>query len=169
MRADSISPNPRGLAPPHPTSEGWLRLYLPLGMDPDGSSRQPLWSRMKLTSSTVTDVQSLCCLLPVWPLISTLVRHAARRSRMGRDNSLTMPGHGIVSGQTPNAVLSGLADMRPAWSYPCHRLPCQWGPHRGKGRPDVLEGLPLPLVFLFSPICNPYSLLAYKRKSLAPH
>ena len=138
-------------------------------MDPYRSSRQSLRSRRKLASSTVTDVWSLCCLLPVWPLISTLVRRAAHRGGIGRDNSLTMPGHGIVNGQTPNAALSGSADMRPMWDCPCHHLPCQRVLHRGKGRPGVLEGLPLPLFFLFSPICNPCSPLAYKRESKTPH
>jgi hypothetical protein len=57
-------------------------------MDPNGSSRQPLQSRRKLASPTVTDVRSLSCLLPVWPLISTLVRCAARRGGMGCDNPL---------------------------------------------------------------------------------
>ena len=44
------------------------------------------------------------------------------------------------------------ADRRPTWSCPCRHLPCQRGPHRGKERPDDPEGLPLPLVLLFSPI-----------------
>jgi hypothetical protein len=57
-------------------------------MDPNGSSRQPLRSRRKLASPTITDVRSLSCLLPVWPLISTLVRCAARRGGMGCDNPL---------------------------------------------------------------------------------
>ena len=132
------------------------------GTDPDRSIRQPLRSRRKLISPTVMNVQSLCCLLPIWLLINTLVRRAARRGGMGCDNSLTMPGHGIVRRETPSMALSGLVDRRPAWSYPCPRLPCQWGPHRGKGRPSVIEGFPLPLVFLFSPIYNPCSPLAYK-------
>ena len=138
-------------------------------MDPDGSSRQPLRSRRKLASPTVTDMRSLRRLLPVWPRISTLVHRAARRGEMGLDNSLTMPGHGIVSEQTLSVALSGTADMRLTWGYPCHRLPCQWGPHGGKGRPGDPEGLPLPLIFLFSPIYNPCSPLAYKRESRAPH
>ena len=123
----------------------------------------------ELASPIVTDVRSLCCLLPVRPLISTLFRLATRQGRMGRDNPLTMPRHGIISGQTLNAALLGSTDMPPTWGCPYHRLPCQRGPHRGKGRPSVLEGLPLPLIFLFSPICNPCSPLAYKRESRAPH
>ena len=44
------------------------------------------------------------------------------------------------------------ANRRPAWSYPCHHLPCQRGSHKGKERPSDHEGLPLPLVLLFSPV-----------------
>ena len=33
LRADSISPDPRGLAPPRPTSGGWLRLIRRLRAD----------------------------------------------------------------------------------------------------------------------------------------
>ena len=85
------------------------------------------------------DLRSLCCLLPVRPLISTLVHRAARRGGMGRDNPLTMPGYGIVSGQTPSAALSGLADMRLVWSYPCPRLPCQWARTEEKEDPVSLK------------------------------
>ena len=59
--------------------------------------------------------------------------------------------------------------MHPAWSYPWHHLPCQWGSHREKGRPDIFKGPHLPLIFLLSLICNPCSPLAYKRESKAPH
>ena len=51
---------------------------------------------MGLTSPTVTDVWSLCCLLPVWLLISTLVHRAAHRGGVGRYDPLTTPGHGII-------------------------------------------------------------------------
>jgi len=108
-------------------------------MDPYGSSRQSLWSRSKLASSIVTDVWSLCCLLPVWSLISTLVCHTAHCGGMGHDNSLTMLGHGVISGHTLNAVLSGSADIRSAWSYPCHRLPCQWARIEEKEDPTSLK------------------------------
>ena len=139
------------------------------GADLDGSIRHPLRSRRKLASSTATDVRSLCCLLSVGPRISTLVRCATHRGGMRRDNLLTMSGHGIISGQTPNAALLGSMDMHPAWSYPWHHLSCQRGSLRGKGRPDIFEGPPLPLVSLFSPICNPCSPLAYKREGREPH
>ena len=42
------------------------------------------------------DAWSLCCLLPVWSLISTLGRRAARRGGMERHDPLTTPGHGII-------------------------------------------------------------------------
>ena len=142
---------------------------MPLGVDPDGSIRQPLWSRRKLASSTATDVRSLRCLLPIESRISTLVRRVARRGRMGRDHLLTKPEHGIIYGQTPSVALPGSADMHPAWSYPWHRLPCQRASLRGKGRPGIFEGPPLPLVFLLSPICNPCSPLVYKIEGRAPH
>ena len=96
---------------------------------------------------TVMDVRSLHRLLPVWLRISTLVRRIARRSGMGCDNLLTMLGHGIISEQTPNEALSGSANMQPVWSYPWNCLPCQWAPHRGKGRPDIFEGPLLPSGF----------------------
>ena len=143
--------------------------HFPLGTNPYGSSRQPLRSRRKLASSTVTDIRLLCCLLPVWPLISTLIRRVARRGGAGRDDPLTMPGYGIVSGQAPSMALSWLVDMRLAWGCPCHHLLCQWGPHGGKGRCGDPEGLSLPPIFLFSPIYNSCSPLAYKRESRAPH
>ena len=142
---------------------------MPLGTDSYKSSRQPLRSRRKLASPTVTDVRSLYRLLLVWPLISTLVRRAAHRGGMGRDNPVTMLGHGIVSGQTPSTALSGSVDMRPGWGYSCHRLPCQQGPHRGNGRPSTFEGPSLPLVFSLSPIYNPCSPMVYKREGRAPH
>ena len=41
-------------------------------------------------------------------------------------------------------------DRRPTWSCPCHHLSCQRGPQRGKERLDDPEGLPLPLVLIFS-------------------
>jgi len=115
-----------------------------------GGSTTTCLSR-ELTSPTVIDAWSLCCLLPVWPLISTLVRRAARRGGVGRDGPLTMPGRGIVSGQEPGVALSWSADRRPAWGCPYHCLPCQRGPHEGKGRPDDPEGLPLPLMSLALP------------------
>ena len=128
---------------------------MPSGVDPDRSIRQPLQSRRKLVSSTAMGMRSLCRLLPIGSQIRTLVRRTERQSRMGRDHLLTKPEHGIISGQTPSVALSGLADMHPAWSYPWHRLPCQRGPHRGKGRPSVLEGLPLPLVSSLLPSIIP--------------
>ena len=69
-------------------------------------------------SPIVTNVRSLCCLLPIWPRISTLVRCVARRDGMGRDHLLIKPEHGIISGQMPSVALSGSADMHPAWGYP---------------------------------------------------
>ena len=122
----------------------------------------------ELALPIMIDVWSLCCLLPVWPLISTLVRRAAHRGGVGHDDPLTIPRHGIISGQAPSVALSWSADMRSTWGHPCRYLPCQWGPHGEKGRPDNPKGLPLPLIFLFSPICNPCSPLAYKRESREP-
>ena len=55
----------------------------------------------ELTSPIVMDAWSLCCLLPVRPLVSMLVRRAACRGGVGHDDPLTMLGHGIVSGQVP--------------------------------------------------------------------
>ena len=48
--------------------------------------------------------------------------------------------------------MASSVDRRPVWSCPCHHLPCQRGPHKGKERPGDPEGLPLPLVPLFSPV-----------------
>ena len=47
--------------------------------------------------------------------------------------------------------MASSADRRPAWSCPYHHLSCLRGPHKGKERPGDPEGLPLPLVLLFSP------------------
>ena len=49
----------------------------------------------ELTSPTVTDVWSLCCLLPIGPLTSTLVHCVTRRDGMGHHDPLITPGHGI--------------------------------------------------------------------------
>ena len=115
------------------------RRHLPSGTGPYGSSQQPLRSRKKLASPTVMEVQSLCCLLSIWSMISTLVCHAAHQGGMGCDNPLTMPGHRIISGHVLNVALSWSADMRPTWGCPCHRLPCQRGPHGGKEGPATLK------------------------------
>ena len=136
-------------------------------MDPDGSIRQPLWSRMKLTLSIVTDVRSLCRLLSVGSWFSTLFRRAVRRGGIGRDHLLTELEHGVISGQTPSVALSGSMDMHPAWSYPWHRLLCQRGSLRGKERPGIFEGPPWHLIFLLSPICNPCFPFVYKREGRA--
>ena len=83
---------------------------------------------------------SLGCLLLVWPLTSTLVRRATRWGGVRRDDTLTMSGHGIVHRQAPSVELS----LSPR--------PCQRGLHEGKERPNDPEGLPFPLVLLFSPV-----------------
>ena len=133
------------------------RWHLPLDMDPDGSIQQPLWSRRKLASSTVMDVQSLRRPLPVGLRINTSVHRTARRGGMGHSHLQIKLDRGIINGR------------RPAWSYPSHRLPCQHSWLRGKGRPGTFEEPSLPLVFLLSPICNPCSPLVYKREGRAPH
>ena len=51
------------------------------------------------------DTWSLCCLLPVRPLISTLVRRAAHRGGVGRYDLLTTLGHGIIGSQAPGVEL----------------------------------------------------------------
>ena len=55
----------------------------------------------ELTSPTVTDAWSLCCLLPVQPLTIMLVRRVARRDGMGRHDPLTTPRCGINGEQAP--------------------------------------------------------------------
>ena len=82
------------------------RRYLPSGADPDGRIRQPLRSRKRLTSSTVTDVRSLRRPFPVGSRINTMVRRAAHRGGIGRDHLLIKPEHGIISGQMHNMELS---------------------------------------------------------------
>ena len=64
--------------------------------------------------------------------------------------------------------MASSVDRRPAWSCPCHHLPCQRGPHRGKERPDDPEGLSLPLVLLFSPIVTRAFLWPIKEKAGRP-
>ena len=130
------------------------RRHLPSDTNPDGNIRQPLRSRRKLISSTVTNVGPLRRLLPVGSRLGTLV-HRARQDRMARNH---------------------LLNKARAWPYqdhqtcyPWHRLPCQQGRLKRKERPSTFEGPSLPLVFLLSPIYKPCSPLIYKREGRVPH
>ena len=49
-----------------------------------------------VTSPTVMNAWSLCCLLHVGSLISMLGHRTARRGRIKRYDPLTTPGHGII-------------------------------------------------------------------------
>jgi len=114
-------------------------------------------SFQELTSSTVTDVWSLCCLLPIRLLISTLVRHAARQGRVRHHDPLTMSGHGIVGGQASGVELSlspPIVSTRPAQRK------------RKTQRPSRTSSTSCsPLFIRYNP-CFP---LAYKRESMAPY
>ena len=94
-------------------------------------------------SSTVANVGPLRRLVPVGSRLGSLVRRAAHRGRMGRNHLLN------------EARAWSYQDHRTC--YPWHRLPCEQGRLKGKGRPGTFEGPSLPLVFLLSPICNPCS------------
>ena len=106
-------------------------------------------------SSTVTNVGPLHHLLPLGSWLDILARRATRQSGMGRDHLLN------------KARARPYQDQR--MCYPWHRLPCQQGRLKGKGRPNTFEGPSLPLVFLLSPVCNPCSPLIYKREGRVAH
>ena len=97
--------------------------------------------RRKLMSSTVRDVGPLRRLLPIGSRLGTLVRRAARQSGMGRDH---LPSE---------ARAWSFLDQRTC--HPWHRLPCQQGRLKGKGRPGTFEGPSLPLVFFLFKASRP--------------
>ena len=131
------------------------RWHLPSDTNPDGNIRQPLRSRRKLMSSTVTNMWPLRRLLPIGSRLGTLVRRAARRGGMGHDHLLNEARARPYQGHRT--------------CYPWHHLSCQHCRLNGKGRPSTFEGPSLPLVFLLSPIYSPYFPLIYKREGRAPH
>ena len=114
-------------------------------------------------SSTVTNVGSLRRLLPTGSWLGTLVRRAARRGRMGLGNSLTVPGHGIVSGQMLSAALSGSPNVLSLASSVM-----SIGQTQRKRKTQHLRRTFFASSFLLSPICNPCSLLIYRREGRAP-
>ena len=89
------------------------RRHLPSDTNPDRNIRQPLWSRRKLMSSTVTNVGPLRRLLLVGSWLCTLARRTIRRSRMGRDHLLKQGQSTALSGSTN--MLSLAPSTMSAW------------------------------------------------------